>query len=281
MAFQSSSMPQPRLNRSGFKRFEEEVPEMEPLEVEAPRTSRHIELSYDNRIKERDYADKQKEKASKERDNELVMRAVYGNVGDQGEGQFKEKLSQELRDPMGPETQGEATFRADPYAADRMKKEATTIVRPPKAPSASATADHTDQLIDYANSFKPGMEIQTGKDAQGKPIMEPVTIEAVMRAAKKRSLKYNPNDPRWEELRKRWETATPPPADKETQAPGFMDKVKNISRSAKEKMLGAFGDEPASEGEDNPYAEEYPDAFQEEGQWKVVVDGKKYILNNE
>ena len=290
-------MPQPRINRSSFKRFQaEEAPE--PVAQEGPRIGRNIVPSYANRIAEEKYAAERSDKAQKAREQEMVDRVVFGNVGDSGEGDYMRKLNVELQNPALPMTEGESKFRSDPYAAERMKKEATTLVKP-----KGGTEDITDQLIRYAQTWNPGDLMDSGrKDAEGNPIMKPVSVGEIQRAAMRRSgtkMNFDPNHPGWAELEKRFAQA---PAPKEEKGLGFMGLMQKISRKAYKNSLGLLDEKkpavasaptesaspempdfspPPALAEDNPYADEYPDAFQEDGQWKVVVDGKKFILAGE
>lgn len=160
------------------------------------------------------FYDKQRVRDDAERkriEQEMVQRVVYGEVGDGGQGGYENKLNKELINPALPMTEAETNYRQDPFAVERMKRNATQRPAAPRS-GGRAPADYTNQVIDYANSFRPGMMIDSGRrdPETNAPIMEPASYDAIIRAAKRRTLKYNPDDPRWEQIKEKWDSYSPP-----------------------------------------------------------------------
>lgn len=190
---------------------------------------------------------------SKTRDKEMVMRAVFGNVGDNGKpGDYSKKLDSELQNPAQPMTEGEANFRKNPFGIEALKQKFKGMLRPPK--TAAPATDQTDQAIAFAMNAPKSRRIMTSRDENGQPIYQTVTTtpEEAMRDAQKRFKKFKPDDPRWEGVRTRF-------GGKETP----MEPKPNMGSPENPSMPGPDDDE-------NEIATQFPGAFQaQDGQWYV------------
>lgn len=109
------------------------------------------------------------EKRQKQLDEEMIMRAIYGNAGDEGPGDFKRKLSEELINPARPETEAEAKFRANPMTLDMIKQKVLQGQRDEAAdrranmrgpgPGGRGPASQIEAALTYIEGFPEDMQI--------------------------------------------------------------------------------------------------------------------------
>lgn len=174
-------------------------------------------------------------------DQELIKRAVYGEVGEKPGQSYTERLSEEMKSPARPMTEAETTFRADPYAMNRAKRDATVRIPTRAGGRGSNTLSveqETERALKYAEDAPLTHNVVVGKNEDGSPIYKsvPITPGEVARNAQKVYKKSNPNDPRWKPVRERFvQPAEPDELDK-PEKPSMLDRIKGVTRSAYDRL---------------------------------------------
>lgn len=218
--------------------------------------------------------------ASKQTEQEMVMRSVYGAAGEHPGESYDARINEELKNPAQPETEAEANFRKKPMTYDMMKTVLTRKPATPKAPKAST--DYTEQLIAELNTYQPGYKIQTGKNADGAPIYEIASPERIFRSGTNKYKNYNPKDPRIQDWYRQFVVNTPV----EKPQTSTWDRIKTVAsaaggatkRGAETVMHNIAPPQmhpsPAAPSE-NPAKSFYPDAVKlKDGTWGTQIDGK-------
>jgi len=261
----------PLINRRGFRKFEPEPerPSYKP-DYEKPLwlgekgvAAKKESLKREDKLYERGRQEEQD--MDVKRTNENIMRAVFGDVGAQDEGGYEKKLSQQLIDPARPMTQGETSFREDPFKLERLKSMATA--RPGR--SRAAPVDETEQAIADAMNAPLSQRQVVGKNKKGEYIYEeiPVTADEAIRSAGRKFKKYNPKDPRWEDVRKRFKRPEEPAPEPE---PSIWERIKRFGGAIQDSFQGGgtdFATEEEAEAANLPPGTE------------ITIGGRKAIVN--
>lgn len=209
-------------------------------------------------------------------DEDIMHRATYGAT------QSDILKDMEARGPgMGPDTQPVSAFKKNPMTLDMMKNRARIDAtartrRPPRGP-VDRTQEAKEAALTVLDSMDPG---KYNRSAVAETI-----------AFKFPKLKWQ-SDPELQEALNRF-----PDSVESAKKPGMWERFTGMATRAAAALTPSrtpaapaqapepIQDEPEPElpeqESDNPYADEYPDAFLEDGVWKVERNGKKYRLEGE
>ena len=178
-------------------------------------------------------ADQEKTKA-KNLERDMVYQATYGDK--------PERIASELENPAQPETEAEYKFRKNPLTLDMIKARARSrnmadFRRPEKPPH-----DESEAALSFISGFDPNTEIETGKDASGKPIKRKITRGDIERHAASRfkTVKFQ-SDPRFKEAFGRYGTGAPEatPANPESK-PGLVADVATHANEILQNFMGKY-----------------------------------------
>lgn len=207
-------------------------------------------------------------------EQELIDRALTATEDKPG-GMTRSDVLGELRGGQQP------SRNASQYLNYQRKMSQNKLEKAAPRPERDPV-DYSSRYVEGALAFLDSMEPGgTFTDQNGTEVKLTRSIVQRQLASKFPMIRYQ-SDPRMREALARFPGETAPAA--EPEQPGLMDRMRSFWMGSKKEGVPAtsqpaapVNQNPASTGQ-NPYAKDYPDAFQKDGIWKVKRGGKQYRI---
>lgn len=271
----------------GYRRFQAVKQIMDAKADEEERGMKKQKFEMDSKKFEADQAGAEFERSQKEtkatqekEEEEIMYRAMFGAP--------REKIAEELRNPMGPDTEAEDKFKKNPMTLSMMKSRAAMSARKPLAPARSGSG--TDRSLAERESALLAIE---GLDPAKTSRADAIRILVPMFKSQKWQ-----SDPDLKAALKRFPESVVPvePA----KGPGIWDRFKRqtseffngpeaqpstveerdqtLTNARKPAAPAPAASVETEDAPENPFADDYPDAVwdAEIGAWIVEREGKKF-----